>query len=69
MTVALAAPHLSPHHAVTAVHFLADFGVLEFVIEGRPSAPTVVFVVRSEERLRAHDAVVDSGVFGLVVLV
>ena len=69
MAVAFAASHLSPHHPMAAVHLLVDLGVLELIIEGRPSAPTVKFAVRSEERPRAHDAVVGSRVFGLVVLV
>ena len=69
MAVAVAAPDLSPHHPMTIILNFSDLGLLELVIECRPPAPTVVFVVRSEKRFRADDAVVHSGRIGLVILI
>lgn len=69
MAVTIAASDLSPHHPVTIILNFCYLGLFELVIECRPPAPTIVFVVRSEKRLRADDAVVHSGRISLVILI
>ena len=69
MTVTLATSHLSPLHSMAYIDILLDFSLLYLIIECRPSASTIVFGLRSEERLRADDTVVDARSIGLVILV
>jgi hypothetical protein len=69
MTITLAASYLSSHHTVTYIYFLEYIGLFELIVKGRPPAPTVIFIVRSEQRLGADDAAINALCAGLVVLI
>ena len=66
MAIAATASDFGPGHAMGLIHNLADIGLLEFVKEGRPPAPTVKLGVGGEEGNLADEALVDAGLVKLV---